>query len=240
VLTGVRRQMLTLIRKRMKTFSLTAALLLLLCLSSGCVELHQKLVWHADDSGDIWLDYRVPLALWPSLLAAQTRVQSWQDDATTTAAKPTAAELAWWFNEAQVRQFCRQAGVRLVQYERRQTALYQQVLVHCRAADLPKVLANGAFGTFNITRTDNGLVKIKAVLAETDAAPAPLSEQRRRQLEALCQGLRLQLQIQVPGRIETSSATTVTEQQASWEFDADADPGFLHSVPRIELSYMRQ
>ena len=207
-----------------------------LALLAGCVELKQKIAIAPDGELAVSYSYAVRQAdvrFWEEAQAAAGRVRN--------DGRPSEQEHPLWpFDEAAVMQwFQARAGVPVKNYAIVSSAEKKTVSFEVECADAGKGLQSGAFGQFSFARDvpAPGLVTIAAV--QRRPVIETMGESDWRKLEGLCQGLKLELEMTVPGRIEATDGKVSPGSPSTvrWLVDVDNDPGVLRKLPVFKVVY---
>ncbi len=196
-----------------------ALTILLLC--SGCLDFEQRMTLTEDGAIEVVFDYTVDQAALPVLRRFQEVLQQWQEGRPVGEVRPSS--LAWVFNERLVRSYLKGAGVELVSYHRENLKGRHHVRVVCRASDARRAFRSGVFGDFSLRPTKGGEWTLEAAgdnapLTGKGAIPDNVRENAA-VVRELCRGVRLRLEIIVPGAIIASSADSFSGRRAVWEID---------------------
>jgi hypothetical protein len=200
-------------------------------LAAGCLEFEQRIELRADGSAQIALNYAVDEGLAPAHAAAAASIGEWRGGAGGTRPRPP-----WQLSEADARRHFSGDGMELERFATRTRNGRLRAEILCRATNARAALASGRAGVFDLAPAGDGNWRLRAVLPETPERP-PLDDRRTEEIQALCRGLVLRLQVTVPTRIVAAPGATIDGKTATWVFDAAADPAFIRTPPRIEVVF---
>ncbi len=186
---------------------------------SGCLTLHQEIVLDDDGGGTFAVQLSVPDAVYRAFLS-----------------KPATPALASWARcfdaEAGARAYREAKGIELTAYRVFERDNRHYVDVRGKLTDARAGLASGVLGAWTLTGEADGTQTLAATLpagasSDTDAAD----------LAAAFAGMKLDLEVRVPGKVIATTAPNRKGSVVTWLFDVDADPGFLKEPPRLEVSW---
>lgn len=208
-----------------------AWLAMVLCLCGGCLHLDQAIILHKDGSGRMLFHYSVPEDTVTTLAAGQRIIEQWQGRNPG----PEATDLQWFFSKPAVTRQFTSRGTSLKEYRVYNKGGRRHVQIEVAAANAWTALESGRFGDFQVTRTPEGDVVIRADLPEDPSAEPPGPKELER-LRALCEGLSMTLTIEAPTEVLDATAPGGGGgRKATWVFDPAVDESFLSRMPVIEL-----
>lgn len=193
---------------------------------TGCVEIEQRVLLNGDGSLAVRTRYSLATESEGLLAAGAQTIRGWQGR--------TAADEAWFTSEATVRQHFAGTGVTVQSYGSSESRGRRQVELQVFAERGVAVLNAGILGPLRCDRRPDGRLRVWAELPAVAARAPGLDETA---LKALCQDLRLRLEVCVPGEIVETTAPKRARGEASWEFDPAKDASFLRAPPRIECVF---
>ncbi len=212
----------------------TALLLALLAVAGGggCLHLEQSLTLSADGGLRGELHYSAPLETLPALTAAQAAIDRWQGQRQ----RDRLEQMNSLFNEKLAADHFSRDGLSLDQYRQDDRDGRRHVVITFKAQEGRRALDSGRLGDFELLRTAAGDLTLR-LRPQGDPAPTPLSDERRRELRALCAGLRLVLRVEGPSPVVATTGTKTGDRTVEWVFETDKDPAFLERPPAVEATF---
>ncbi len=187
------------------------ALFCLLITLTACVEMKQSISVHKSGRGEFSIFLSVPQNAYKDLVQNDPQLARFFDPQLGSA----------WFNEAD--------GIKITKY--RVHGLdddRKYVNIEGMISDVEKALASGKLGAFRLQK-DGKKRRIQLALK----APEKSDDSIRK----LAKGVKLELAIEVPGKILKTSASKNRNGTVHWFFNADSDHEFLQSPPEIFVEY---
>ncbi len=196
-------------------------LLLLALLLPGCLRLQQVIEISKENKGRFKLEVSLPKEVVDAFVAkGDVRAATFFDPIKGAA----------YFAETDG---FRITNYRVFDHKEEDGSTRKYIQVEGEMTDVRKALASGKLGRFEYVPKQDGPSRISLAFDLPRAAGKP------QKLREAASGLKLYLKLDVPGKI---TETTAGKKQhgrswASWTFNADADPSFLQTPPKISVTY---
>lgn len=228
-------------RATIRTAPVAVSIAAIGCLVAGCLKVESVLNLKPDTSGSVVINYSVSEDA-VQRMKALTRLRN-QFDAITSNPAPTNNTLADMFlmpEETALRaEFKRheQSGISLDQLKIRSTDNWRHVQMTIsfkRLADAARseLFAEYGFTLVKNTKGDYIMFRDKADVEDTvPAADASSSKM----IAPLLQGFRVDLKVNVPGKIIQSNAHRESLTTANWSFDYDQDKNALVNIQKQQF-----
>ncbi len=208
----------------MKPIFVSGAFIVLL-LGAGCVHFEQRMEIFADGSAEVELHYAISEESMRGLESGQQLIDTWQGRASTPA--------NWFANEKAVRAYLGGDGIQVASYRQQRRNGKIHTTIVCRVASLSRTLASGKVGDFRLERNRQGNFTLSADLVELPSSSAEVMGQYM----AVCQDLRLKLEVVTPSEIVSSTAHQTGKRRVSWEYVPDGDHSVFLRTPEIAVTF---
>ena len=208
-------------------------------LSAGCIKVEQTLTLEKDGSGTMAVAYAMQES-------AITEMESISKEARELEglAGDEGEDMPFDFNEADIRaDFLSYTnfGVQLQDVKIETVDGWRHVHLNVSFQNLPGLLKTELLNDRDITLTRNaeGNYVFRQAAPVQDLETEELAGMDRETLNTMLtqmmKGFRAVMQVRVPSRILSTTATSRTENSATWEFDLEKDPTALERAQKLEM-----
>ncbi len=206
----------------------------LLCITTGCLHLHQTVQLADDGSLTATLEYSIAERDLKLANTAASALRQWQENTEHE------NNLPWMFQRKAAEKYFSSQHLKIQQFDVYQKDQRHYAKVVCTAADGVKALKSGILGDFTLRKDTDytrtlSLNLVQMASEEPPAATTP--EEAHRKLRELLRGLQIQLTLQTPGRIISTTAPKRQGNACHWKFDPDTNPDFLNRLPTIQVEF---
>lgn len=193
------------------------AVILLGLALAGCLRVEQEIVLEADNTGQLRLALRLPTAVYREFLA----------DAQDGVAEHYAQFLD---PDRGSRWFAAVEGLELQRYRVYEQGDMTHLRVVAELTDARAALASGRLGRFRLEQEgDRRVLRLDW--------PAGMNDGDAEARRALMAGAHLELRLEVPGEIVSTSATEKQGRRATWIFDTARQKDVFDAPPEITVVY---
>ncbi len=208
----------------------TIVMVALVAFTIGCLRIEQDVVINRDGSGKFQMTYGMQEQMVRQMEAMQA-MQTFEEDGDDEELSP------FNFNLEQVRESMKKyeehgLKVRNVSSETKDDWRYMKIQLEF---DSIAALAKTEFFEDSNMKLNKVGDRYVFEMKSEEEEPDEMSAQMMEQMAPMFAGMRVAMNIRVPGRIVEHNATEVKGQTASWVFDVDKDPGAYQKIQQMNI-----
>lgn len=208
----------------------TIVMVALVAFTIGCLRIEQDVVINRDGSGKFQMTYGMQEQMVRQMEAMEA-MQAFEENGDDEEVSP------FNFNLEQVRESMKKyeehgLKVRNVSSETKDDWRYMKIQLEF---DSIAALAKTEFFEDSNMKLNKVGDRYVFEMKSEEEEPDEMSAQMMEQMAPMFAGMRVAMNIRVPGRIVEHNATEVKGQTASWVFDVDKDPGAYQKIQQMNI-----